>query len=261
MKLSSWVLVVFSVATVASCFQPPDYPVSPEIEFEDVYYGDGQSGDSIVVTFKFKDGDGDIGLGSAQSETFPPFHERWYYASAPLDLEACRNTRRCFYLPNPGTNPVEFAKFIKYKAKRTGQPVADTLEAFVNPYACSRWEVIKGANSLTLDTVYYRPNEHHNNIFIEFQVKNGNDWVAYDEGGLLNYPECRALAFNSRIPILMRGEPGSPLEGRISYSIKTFADYKILFGSNLLRLKISIEDRALHRSNEIFTREFNLTGG
>src|SRR5688572_5160302 len=106
MKLSSLVLVVFSVAVAVSCFQPPEYPVQPQIEFEDVYYGDGPRNDSIVVTFTYKDGDGDLGLGSVQSETLPPFNEHWYYSSVPLDLDGCRGAMRCFYLPNPVNNPV-----------------------------------------------------------------------------------------------------------------------------------------------------------
>lgn len=259
MKLSSWVLLVFSVAAAGSCFQPPDYPSRPEIEFEGVYYDDGQFEDAIVVSFKFKDGDGDLGLGASESETLPPFNERWYYSSVPFQLEGCKDSNRCHYLPNPVTQAAEFAKVIKYKTKRLNMPGADTLKPFVKPYWCTRWEVVTDETEKTIDTVYYLANPHYNNIFITFQVKNGNDYIDFDDGVLLNFPECVDLAYNSRIPLLRGSEPGAPLEGRISYAIKS-VDFKVLFGAKLLRLKFYIEDRALNRSNVVITDDFTLTG-
>ncbi|MCB9284228.1 MAG: hypothetical protein H6563_09165 [Lewinellaceae bacterium] len=66
----------FILLGLASCTQPPDYPIEPVIEFQrltknTLIQGDGTE-DETWVTISFTDGDGDIGFfqeGSNQVET------------------------------------------------------------------------------------------------------------------------------------------------------------------------------------------------
>lgn len=62
-------LIVFGVSLVfaGSCFNPPEFPLEPKIEFVDWYFKDSpdlSDDDSLVVTISFQDGDGDLGLAS-----------------------------------------------------------------------------------------------------------------------------------------------------------------------------------------------------
>ncbi|MCD8540187.1 MAG: hypothetical protein LRY55_10755 [Leadbetterella sp.] len=58
---------LFSATFLGSCFNVPDYPDAPEIEFADIasiLRVDELTGgykDSVVISVKFRDGDGDLG--------------------------------------------------------------------------------------------------------------------------------------------------------------------------------------------------------
>lgn len=65
MKKAYLIAAVVALLTFSYCIQPPDYPVEPVIEYIGVSknllrQGEGYS-DSLLVTFSFTDGDGDIG--------------------------------------------------------------------------------------------------------------------------------------------------------------------------------------------------------
>lgn len=56
------------------CVKPPDYPKEPVITFEslskDVMYQSSFGPDSVVITFGFTDGDGDLGFKDDQESIF-----------------------------------------------------------------------------------------------------------------------------------------------------------------------------------------------
>jgi len=63
---------------LGSCLKAPDYPVTPEISVDDTsvtlrhYTNSGtQPIDSVFITIRFQDGDGDLGLSSAESAVAP----------------------------------------------------------------------------------------------------------------------------------------------------------------------------------------------
>ena len=73
MKLGS---VIFSflvlVVFLISCERPPELSSTPFIEYQNVEFkqvNDAQ--DSLIVTIRFEDGDGDLGLSN--NDTGPPF--------------------------------------------------------------------------------------------------------------------------------------------------------------------------------------------
>lgn len=90
MKLTHKFLVFFVLAVgISSCFDPPAFPTTPEIEFESISYGQSAvNSDSIVLRFNFKDGDGNIGInkiitstGEEISNFNDPFHDSNFYLS------------------------------------------------------------------------------------------------------------------------------------------------------------------------------------
>jgi hypothetical protein len=259
-------VVVFCGALVSSCFDPPEYPDSPEISFESVRYvkGDGATADSIVLVLNFKDGDGDIGVSA--EEIAPPFNDRWYYTRQPLQHDGSLTDdctgydNSCWYI-----NPVvtEFDKYVDYKDRLTEE--YDTLKPFVKPYSCVNWEVVKYDHDddpntalVNLDTLFFTLNPHYNNIFVEFQTKTATGYEVFDEQQFFTYPTCGIRIFHGRIPILSENlNDKTPLEGIIRYRIPSVS-FQTVFGAKTLRLRVYIEDRALHKSNEVFTRDFTL---
>jgi hypothetical protein len=59
--------VVSIIVFLGGCLKPQEYPAEPIIEFVSFQ----SFNDSGLVTFKFTDGDGDVGLG--ENETSPPY--------------------------------------------------------------------------------------------------------------------------------------------------------------------------------------------
>lgn len=65
---------------MASCFDPPEFPNVPEIEFNRIEFYDGDATDSLVLFLNFKDGDGDLGLNSGLLQHISaPYHNTNYY--------------------------------------------------------------------------------------------------------------------------------------------------------------------------------------
>ena len=217
---------------VSACFNPPEFAVEPQIEYESIQYKEYGNGfdaeyDSLILTLSFKDGDGDLGLDA--SEDGEPYNNKFYY------------------LLN--------GKYLNYQTKRTN-PDYDTLPDFVKPYNCINWEVYS-ENNVVKDTLYFELNPDYNNITVEFLVKNPDGtFTEFDWKEAFNYPNC-GISFDGRFPILYKDKPGAPLEGTIRYGMGSIG-FKILFSTKTLKLRIEIKDRALNRSNIIETPEFTL---
>jgi hypothetical protein len=229
---------VFISLGISACFDPPDYPLQPQIEFESIVFKEYGSGfdaeaDSLILKIRFKDGDGDLGLDPSELSC--------------VTEDICYNNK--FYFIKPNGKPVT------YKDKRT-DPNYSSLPDFVKPYNCINWEVRTDNNNL-VDTLYFELNPDHYNIEIDFLVKNADGtFTEFDWTKEFNYPNC-GTSFDGRYPILFKNEPGSPLEGSLQYGMGSIG-FKVLFSIKTLKLRIQIKDRALNKSNEIFTPEFTL---
>ena len=207
----------------------------PEITFNDLVFKDvsnPSSADTLILTINFKDGDGDLGLDD--SETGKPYNDKYYYV-------------------------FQDGSFLNYKAKRT-IAVFDTLPDFVTPYNCINWDVITDpATGKVTDTLYFTLNPDHYNIFVDFYIKQpDNSFALYDWKKEFIYPNCQVNGFDGRFPILSKDlSQKTAQEGKIRYSMKSVG-FLIFFSIKVLKLKISIQDRLLHRSNVIETPEFTL---
>lgn len=65
MKIIKGLAVLFITLSLGSCFDPPEFPIVPQIDFEDVVFKQGAPTDSLILTLGFKDGDGDLGIDAA----------------------------------------------------------------------------------------------------------------------------------------------------------------------------------------------------
>ena len=65
---------IVGLATFQFCVQPPDYPDEPVIEFKslskDVMIQSALGKDSVVITFSYTDGDGDLGFEDNTASLF-----------------------------------------------------------------------------------------------------------------------------------------------------------------------------------------------
>lgn len=59
---------------LSGCITIPEYPVVPQITFNNVYFSDEPQIDYIYLSINYKDGDGDLGLNSSDL-LVPPFTE------------------------------------------------------------------------------------------------------------------------------------------------------------------------------------------
>ncbi len=283
-------LVLFLIVSVgaSSCFNPPEYSIKPQIEFESIEYKEYGSGvfnseiDSLILKIKFKDGDGDLGFGGIEDENlcFAPervevapglfenhicFQNKKYRllqgtdnSYGLLDLnQSCTDNNLCFnnkfYLvKESGSGQFEY---ITYKDKRTN-PAFATFPEFVKPYNCINWQV-RTENNLT-DTLYFELNPDHYNITVDFLVKNPSTLIfeEFDWTKEFAYPNC-GPTFDGRFPILFKDNAGSPLEGELKYIMQS-TGFKLAFSIKTLKLRIQIKDRALNLSNVIETPEFTL---
>lgn len=223
---------------ISACFTPPEYPVQPQIEFESIEFREYGSGfdaeaDSLILKVTFKDGDGDLGLDPSELSC--------------VSEDICYNNK-FYFLKSDG-------KLVTYKDKRTN-PAYSSLPEFIKPYNCINWEV-RTDNNNVVDTLYFELNPDHYNIEVDFLVKNTDGtFTEFDWTKEFNYPNC-GTSFDGRFPILFKDEPGAPLEGSLKYSMGSIG-FKALFSIKTLKLRIQIKDRALNKSNEIFTPEFTL---
>lgn len=230
-----------------SCFDPPEYSNIPVIEFDKVTFVDvanTSDPDSLIVTIRFKDGDGDLGLDANDpNDTLYPFQSRTFFDTIP-------NSPVGYYYPGN-----EDVTYITYSTRRTN-PNYDTLPPFTKPYNCINWEILTIRN--VVDTFYFQRNPFHNNITVDFLIKNGDgSFTEFDWTKEFAYPQC-GITFDGRFPILSRDlSRSAALDGKIRYGMAS-TGFNILFSIKTLKLRITIFDRALNRSNTVETPEFTL---
>lgn len=280
MKLIKGLFLVAVSVVVASCFDPPDYSHTPQIEFVDLCFKEGTTDnptDQLTITISFRDGDGDLGLAGDQIDE--PYNDVFYgLASNGQVIEAGKKT----VVSN-------LPQFIEVRSGTTGKLVtvrtlqdpayADKLPSYISPTeSCGDYKLqkvyiqekdkniidasyaeidtIKSTTGSTLyyvvqDMFYSRKNPNHRNIEVEFWVNDGSgnyslfDWEK----------EYCETAFNQRFPVLT--DKTGPVEGNLQYDL-TSVGIKATFSIRTLRLKIRIRDRTLNVSNEVQTEDFTL---
>ncbi|NOT76782.1 MAG: hypothetical protein HOP08_17795 [Cyclobacteriaceae bacterium] len=228
MKLSGKGLILFMVVAVlmGSCFDPPEYSNTPVISYVKTVYKDASNpslNDSLIVSVTFKDGNGDLGLNDP--DTLDPYNNKYYFR----------------FLDN---------SLITYKTRRTN-PNYDTLPAFIKPYYCLNWEIRKINGKI--DTVYFQLNPNYYNWFIKFYVQDPIT-AEYNE---LNFqtdfvtgPNSCGISSNGRFPILSRTGKSVPIEGTINWGFPSPL-FELIIGSRKFKVKVTIQDRSLNRSNTV----------
>ena len=219
------IILITPALLLASCLTPPEFPLEPEIEYNNVSFIQGAPPydvDSLRIEINFRDGDGDLGLDKDLDEHSDiPYNSFWG-----------------FYKTD-GT-------FLKLSDRVTSP--YDTLPPYEFPYYCTNYTIFEN------DTFYIQKNKDHYNIFVKYWHKvNGvfkeYDWVTGD-----NF--C-GDTMDGRFPMLSKSSSASPLQGTLSYNMVS-SGFEFIFRLDTLKLEVTIQDRALNKSNTIETPEFTL---
>ena len=75
-------LLSFLAIITGSCFDPPEFPAVPQIEYDNIQFIPAtQPGnfDTLNLFIKFKDGDGNLGFNQSSLHTSAPFHDVTFY--------------------------------------------------------------------------------------------------------------------------------------------------------------------------------------
>jgi hypothetical protein len=271
-------LFVISLVTFSSCFNPPEFDDTPQIDFKGVYFKDAQAigqKDSLVLTISFRDGNGDLGLTA--DEIDPPYNDINYYLEKDGQLTPIGKRARYSNLPQfvdvpDGPNP---GKLVTVRTRKN--PAYSSLPSFNDPYACTfyiydslyiseehenvfddTYKLYKTYTSpsnpdvfVLLDTFYFQRNPNYLNIEVDFMVKQSdNSYVEFDWE-----KEFCTSAFNQRFPRL--SEEDGPLEGDLQYALVS-TGIRSVFNNRTLKLRVTIRDRALNASNTVESEDFLL---
>jgi hypothetical protein len=174
----------FVIVSCFSCITPPDnFPSTPEIEFKELIFSQGlASADSLIISLKFKDAEGDLGLDP--TDILPPYNPLEYVRDAIGGLIFYRNRPQ----NAPNFNPVD-------------------------------WEINPIINNVVVrDTVWVRQNPNQFNVFVNFFIKRNG---VFREFRWQDPPFFTTFNGRfPRIQNL--GSKPKALEGTIQYSMKSF---------------------------------------
>lgn len=250
--IKNLVIGVSLMAIVGACLKQPEYSVIPEITFNQIYFvkGDLTKGvsDSLVLKFDFKDGDGDLGVGSLDSSSSLNYFNPWYYAYRTTDFQIGYTNDRTITLPTG-------YKWINYQVKKKVAQF-DTLPD-IN---CSNWEQINNTSGSVSDTLYITQNAKAYNINVDLYTKDGSgQYVKFNPATYFTFPGCNPNLFRGTFKDLSsdRGK-NSPIEGTFRYNIQSAA-LNLIFGSKTLMIRVYILDRQFHQSNVIEYKDFRLS--
>lgn len=273
-----------------SCFNPPELPIVPSIEFDKVEFVDAQS-DSLILTIKFKDGDGDLGLDAENPlHRSYPYNDSYFYQEnngSLLQLPTYSLSSQMLdiiYTDDASRGKLVFARTKKKPA------YANIMPPYDYPYYCTVYNhrkilirakdiaLVKDGNVIDpavkftdtvdysgekyyeiFDTLYFQSNPNHYNIEVDFFIKVDQDnyqeydWMTDGCDRVNNVGQT----YDGRFPVL--AEKSGTLEGTLRYTMNSYG-FSNLFSKKTLKLRVKIRDRALHTSNTIDTPDFTLDG-
>jgi hypothetical protein len=286
MKIVKGFCILVISVVLGSCFDPPEFPNVPQIEFRSIEFKRGVDTDSLILTISFRDGDGDLGFDAANPEFISyPYNNLIFYRTnvngelIPLNTVAGvfnNDTLNILDIVNPSPGTLVYPR-------TKNNPLYSTLPA----YNCVDYEYLLSANlwihesAVSLldnpteqlidttttqgygkfyqlqDTLYMDVNPNHYNIEVDFFVHEPGHPNAGPDG-FREYDwrvEYCVQSFDGRFPQLSGND--NALEGTLRYSMNSLG-FRAIFSVRTLKLRVSIKDRLLHQSNVIETGPFTL---
>lgn len=236
---------VFGLTFIAfGCFKSEVFPTTPHIEFENIRFIDGDGIDSLILGFRFEDGDGDIGLTS--EEIVPPYHNYSIIMDAAgyvVGISTKEHVAPYYEVPIAKVtlqNVEGYALFF-----RDSSFIGNTID--LPPYDCEFYEIIEEDTLLVIRNTFYY------NLYVEFLKKSiqENHYQVINFREVFNSNDCTLGNFNSRIPLF--DQDGK--EGVINYAMLSLA-FRLTFQDDSIKLRFFIYDRSFNKSNTVETSAF-----
>jgi len=257
MKQIAILLSMVSLVALISCFESEDFPSVPQIQFESVRYVDDTAGvDSLVLSFSFQDGDGDVGLSAV--DILPPFQIYDFVVDAEDDVVTFNQEsvqlplfRAPAFLDESRT---ACGSLFCYFPPAVGDPVFSETDNRP-PYSCLDYEIFSDDEDNS-DTLYVVRNEFHSNFHVDFLKKsfNESEFAVIDFQETFNSDDCTLGNFDGRIPFF---DPNGN-EGVISYAMLSQV-FRLTFLDDSIKLRFYIYDRELNKSNTVESNAFVLS--
>ena len=274
---------------LTSCFDKDIFPDTPKIAFENIVFYDGTSTDSLILSFSFEDGNGDIGIIQSQ-DVLPPYHQFNVYLDSRDSVITESNIDMA--VPPVYTAPLITKNFIPrvisgnilivdlseadypilaFEKESFSDDVSDipfTCPDLTNqdriflknttltPYLLGKGSTIipskAGAQAINSILPVQRIETYYN-LILEFQKKVGDNYIPLNYQQIFGTDKCDIGIFNGRIPLY----DSDGKSGTFTYSIQS-AVLRLAFLDDIIRAKFYIYDRAGNKSNEVFTPNFVL---
>lgn len=288
-RLLNYLVPVVLIA-LTSCFEKEVFPDTPNIEFENVVFYDGFSTDSLILSFSFEDGNGDIGIIQSQ-DILPPYNEFNVYLDSRDSVITVANIGQAVppvykaplvtenFIPVSIRNNVLLITFtendypvLAFSKELFSENLSDvplTCPDLANqdgtflsgttltPYVLSDNTNINPASSgsqVINSTIPVERVETHYNFVIVFEKKVGDDYIPLDYQDIFQTNICDVGIFNGRIPLY---DPEGK-SGVITYAIQSTV-LRLAFLDDVIRARFFVYDRAGNKSNEETTPDFVLS--
>ena len=278
-----------SVLGLTGCFEKEIFPNEPRIGFESLVFYDGVNTDSLILSFSFEDGNGDIGIIEG-FDVLPPFHEFDVYIDSRDSVITEDNLDEA--VPPIYLAPLITQNFVPIGISGNTLVVdesEDDYPVFVFnrfffsddvddiPFECpglanqdltflsntTLTSYALGDNSSIVpttgaqvinSTIPVVRVESHYNFIIEFQKKVGEEYVPLDYQDIFGTELCDIGIFNGRIPLY---DPDGK-SGTFSYAIQSVI-LLLAFLDDTIRARFFVYDRSGNQSNVVFTPDFVLS--
>jgi len=231
---------------LTSCFESEVFPEAPFIELESLQYRDNDGLDSLILSFRFEDGTGDIGLTNGLNDLIYPYHLYSYVIDA-TDSTVTLNDPHVVL-------PLSTAPILVASDENGG--LAPFLAGPIEPYSdvdnrpaynCTDYEIVGS------DTIFVVRNEFYHNFHIEFREKINGSYIPIDFAAIFGSDDCDIGNFNARIPYY---DPDGK-EGVLTYSMLSQV-FRLSFLDDTIQMRFWIYDRGLNKSNVAETPDFVL---
>lgn len=238
----SLIIATLVILAFQGCFEAPELSEVPEIKYRSITFRPlDQSADSLILRFEVKDGDGNVGLGSNESN--PPYHTYNIIVDA---LDSIVKYRIPAVAPFRTVDPLGNEELF---SETDNRPAYNCLD-----YAIATFSDL----NLNGDTIFISPNEYHHNIHVTFLKKNlaTGDFTEVDFSAEFGNA-CSGVVFDGRIPIFDQNLLGKPLQGVFSYFMVS-EGFLFVLSNETFKVRFYIYDRELNQSNIIETPEVTL---
>jgi len=269
-SFASLPVAVSLILLIFACSAPEPFPIQPQIQFKSLEYSEIDGPDSLVLSFDFQDGDGDLGLPATTRFFKSPFHA--YNAITdenfnPLSISATE-------IPDPLYQYVPR----KFNPDWPLRLYADIYEDFngLPPYNCIDYDIVHinaartdffGINDVSeaddlseysIDTILIQPNDFRYNLVVDFFRKRDGVYELLD-WRYISSPFGCGESFNGRFPVLDLDNilDHTSIEGSIKYKM-TSLGFRNILRKDIFRLSFYIYDLSLHKSDTVFTDDFTL---